>query len=79
MDNISRAVAVDLVCRHYTGCVLPTDCLVYIIKHSYVKFPRQRKRRDRVNLIPEYNERGARIKKIKSKVRIKRALRLKYS
>ena len=79
MDTLSRAVVVDLACRRCTGRVLPTDCLAFIMKHSYVKFPRQQRRRERGDLIPEYNERGARVKKVKSKVRIKRAWRINNS
>jgi len=49
------------------------------MKNSHRKGrPRQERRRQEA-LLPEYVERGARVKKVKSKVRIKRAWRFNNS
>ncbi len=74
-----EACIVDLICRRCTGKSLPEDCLRDIINKSKGKVKRRRRkiRKERKELyVPEYNERGARVKRVKTKVRIKRAWHL---
>jgi len=78
VDNLNRAVVLDLVCRRHTGQSIPIDLLVFIVRNSHTRYPRRDRRRS-VTLVPEYVERGARVKKVKSKVRIKRAWRFNNS
>ena len=81
-SKVEKAVVLDLACRRYTGASLPVDILFIIIKNSFSRESHRRcrqRQRQQLNLLPEYNERGARVKKIKSKVRIKRALKFNNS
>lgn len=78
VDTLHRAVVLDLVCRRHTGHSIPIDLLVFIMRNSHRR-GRPRRARPRGEQIPEYNERGARVKKLKSKVRIKRAWRFNNS
>ena len=79
METLNRAVVLDLVCRRHTGKSIPVDLLVFIMRNSHVRGGQRRTRRRQDALIPEYVERGARVKKVKSKVRIKRAWRFNNS
>lgn len=80
MENLNRAVVLDLVCRRHTGHSIPVDLLIFIIRNSHTRGGRKRREsRRRDALLPEYVERGARMKKVKSKVRIKRAWRFNNS
>ena len=79
VDTLQRAVVLDIACRRHTGRSIPVDLLVFIMKNSHRKGrPRQARRRYDA-LLPEDVERGARVKKVKSKVRIKRAWRFNNS
>jgi hypothetical protein len=79
VENLNRAVVLDLVCRRHTGRSIPIDLLVFIMRNSHTRGRQRRTRRRHDALIPEYVERGARVKKVKSKVRIKRAWRFNNS
>lgn len=72
-------MVLDLACRLHTGHSIPVDLLVFIIKHSHRRRRVRQERRRQDALLPEYVERGARVKKVKSKVRIKRAWRFNNS
>lgn len=71
-------IILDLVCRCATGKVLPNNCIQMIIDRiKEDKKSRKKRRKQKKNeLHTEYNERGARVKRVKSKVRIKRAMKL---
>ena len=77
-----EACIVDLICRRCTGKALPEDCLREIMSRSRCKDKRRHRRRVRKErkelYVPDYNERGARVKRLKSKVRMKRAWRLQW-
>ena len=79
VDTLQRAVALDIACRRHTGRSIPNDLLVFIMKNSHRKGRPRRERRRQEALLPEYVERGARVKRVKSKVRIKRAWRFNNS
>lgn len=75
---METVIILDLVCRCATGKVLPDNCIQMIIDRAREdKRSRQKKRKQKkMELHTEYNEKGARVKRLKSKVRIKRAMRL---
>lgn len=71
-------IILDLVCRCAIGKVLPNNCIQMIMDRAKEsRGCRKKRRKQKKNeLHTEYNERGARVKRVKSKVRIKRAMRL---
>jgi len=79
VENLQRAVVLDLVCQRHTGQSIPVELLVFIMRHSNTRGKPRQERRRHDALLPEYVERGARVKKVKSKVRIKRAWRFNNS
>ena len=72
MEFLNKICSLDLVCRRMTGKSMPTELLCMIVKLSRVKIKKQKKvvRRDL-----DFIEKGSRVKRVKSKVRIKRAMR----
>ena len=66
----------DMVCRYHTGFALPTDVLCAIMVISPYRHRRTSHREARASLVvTDFVERGSRVKRLKSKVRIKRAFR----
>ena len=74
---METVIILDLVCRCLTNKCLPNNCIQLIVHKAKQKEKKKRKnkKKENVELYAEYNERGARIKRLKSKVRIKRAFR----
>ena len=62
----------DLICRRVTGKSLPTELLVMIVKMSRRVKPKKVFPRD-----PEFIDKGSRVKRVKTKIRLKRAMRFR--
>ena len=80
--DFEKMCILDLLCRRHLGTPFPTDCLRIILEKSKVREPSQRKKkvrsRKRKRDVTEYNVRGAKVKRSKTKIRIKRAMRFNH-
>ena len=72
MDIPNEIILVDLLCRQLTGKSLPMDCLMTV---RYFLKKRRKKQKKEKNIYCDFVDRGSRVKRSKTKTRIKRAAR----